>query len=231
MAQKLKTQLSLIEWCDQQVAEGKKLSMHWEGGGDSGWCWFEIDGQQVAESEQNPQIRQLLDLMYDTLDYGSWAGEFSANGEAEYDNGHKAFLGTDYYGEDQTEYHECDIKIKIPKHLWFDAIEYNIESEEAHVDFAFIIRNGFLSDEHNSLVDKIREEISDAVDIEIEKFTSDPKNLEYQSIWQNVRVDRSEFEEEGDMLVYSIAELNMSVRSEEPKDIYLQLETEEDEEE
>lgn len=39
---------------------------------------FEIDG----EKEDNEFTNTLVDLMYDELDYGSWAGEFSASGTA-----------------------------------------------------------------------------------------------------------------------------------------------------
>lgn len=231
MAQKLKTKLSLIEWCDQQVAEGKELSIHWEGGGDSGWVYFQIDGKQIADSEENSQIRELIDLMYDTLDYGSWAGEFTADGQAVYNPTEKAFVGTDYYGEDETDYHTCEIKISIPKDLWFDAVEYNIEGEEAVVEIAFIIRNGFLTDKHEAEAKRIMEELSDAVDAEISKYTSNPDSMDYQNVWQNIRIQRSEFIEEGDMLVYTIEELNMGVRTTEEKDVYLKLTTEEDEEE
>ena len=72
--------LSVKEWCDQQVAEGKELTLRWEGGGDSGWVYFELDGSQV----ENEYTEKLVDYCYDVLDYGSWAGEFDATGEATY---------------------------------------------------------------------------------------------------------------------------------------------------
>lgn len=228
MSQKVKTPSNLIEWCDQQVAEGKTLGIGWEGGGDSGWCWFTIDGQQVADAKETPQIRELLDLMYETLDYGSWAGEFSASGEAVYDPKQKAFVGTDYYSENQTEHWDCDVQIIIPKDLWFDAIEYNIEDESARVDFAFVIRNGFLSPKHDEVADQIKESLNDAVDAEVTKFCADENTGEYQSIWQSDRIVRSDFREEGDNLVYSIEEVSMTTSDTDEKDIFLTLEYLED---
>mgnify|MGYP003335272251 CR=1 FL=1 len=45
--------LSLIDWCDQQVADGHDLKLHWEGGGDSGWCYFTIDGENAENKTVN----------------------------------------------------------------------------------------------------------------------------------------------------------------------------------
>ena len=149
MAQTLTVDQSLIKWCDKQVAEGKKLEICWEGGGDSGWVYFQIDGKNVGEVNI-PEISTLVDRMYDELDYGSWAGEFSANGSAEYNPELKAFIGIDNYSESETSDFKKDIEIIIPKSLWFDAVRYSIEDsdpdeQDVQTDFQFQIRNGFLS--------------------------------------------------------------------------------------
>lgn len=230
MSETIKTTKELIKWCDDQVAAGKELSMGWEGGGDSGWCWFEIDGVKLNDGEHE-EADQLVELMYDELDYGGWAGEFSANGEATYDPKQKAFVGTDYYGEDDTHYQECEIEIRVPKHLWFDSLEYNMEDEEVTVQVAFIIRNGFLTQEHWDASEYIAESISiDANEI-VNKYTSSKDAKEYRSVWQNDRIQRSDFKEDGDDLVYTIEELNIGVYDSTDKDIYLQLQSEDDDSE
>jgi hypothetical protein len=229
MAQQVLATSDLIKWCDEQVANGHEISMAWEGGGDSGWVYFKIDDEQISDSAENDQIRQLTDLMYDHLDYGSWAGEFSAQGEAIYDPAQKAFVGTDYYGEDGTVHQECSINIVVPKSLWFDAVEYNMENEDPNIDFAFILRNGFLSETHEKVRQQIIEDLDDAVEQEIRKYTSQEYHEEYRSIWQSDRIQRSDFREVGDNLVYTIEEIGIGVSQTEDKDVFLELITEDDE--
>lgn len=228
MSQKLMTKKSLVQWCDEQVAQGKEIGIGWEGGGDSGWCYFMIDGSQVNNTEYTTEMEQLIDMMDDELDYGSWAGEFSANGEAIYSPEKKAFVGIDYYSEDETIQRNCDIPIRIPKHLWFDSIEYNIQDEEANTEFAFVIRNGFLTEEHEALTSHLEQYLQTRVQEEIDSFIHD-SHREYRSMWQNDRINRNDFEEQGDDLVYVIGELGIGTMDSSDKDVYLELTTEEDE--
>lgn len=230
MAQQVVATSDLIKWCDDQVDKGHQLSIGWEGGGDSGWVFFKIDGEQVSESAETPQIEELISRMYDQLDYGSWAGEFSASGEAVYNTVEKAFVGIDSYSEDETYAYKYPIKITIPKKLWFDAIEYNIEQEEPIIDdVAFIIRNGFLTDEHTAVAQQIKESLDDQVEAAIAAYQKLPDATEYRNIWQNERIERSEFKEEGDNLVATIEELSIGTYKSDEKDIYLELITQEDE--
>jgi hypothetical protein len=229
MAQKVVATSDLIKWCDDQVAQGKELKLAWEGGGDSGWVYFKINDKQVSDSAATPEIEELIDRMYDQLDYGSWAGEFSANGEAAYYANKKAFIGTDYYGEDETYNYECSIKITVPKSLWFDAVEYNIEQEEPIIDVAFVLRNGFLTEKHTEVALQIKESLNEQVDEAIADYQKDPNATEYRNVWQNERIERNEFKEEGDNLVAVINELAIGTYSSDEKDIYLELITQEDE--
>lgn len=215
---------SLIEYLDALVAEGKEIKMAWEGGGDSGWCWFEIDGQQVSDAAQDSHIRSLLDYMYDELDYGSWAGEFSANGYAVYDPEQKAFVGTDYYSEDDTVSYDCDIIIRIPKSLWFDRFELQIEDEDATVDSVFHVRNGFLTPEHDEFIEQFNEQFHKQVWAVIEKFMNDENQNEYRSMWEQYDLERSEFTEEGDYLIYHLENIGIGSTSTDDKHIFLELE-------
>jgi hypothetical protein len=125
--------------------------------------------------------------------------------------------------------HECDIKITIPKSLWFDAIEYNIEQEEPIVDVAFIIRNGFLIDRHTEVANEIKETLDDQVEEAIASYKKLLDATEYRNVWQNERINRTDFKEEGDNLVYTIEELSIGTCTTGEKDIYLKLITEENE--
>ena len=96
MAKKAKTievKKTVLEWCKEQVAQGHELKICWEGGGDSGWCYFQIDGEEA----NNEYTDHLVNSMYSELDYGSWAGEFTATGEATFDPSENAFVGIDDY--------------------------------------------------------------------------------------------------------------------------------------
>jgi hypothetical protein len=227
MSYKIKTKKSLVQWCDEQVAAGKEIGIGWEGGGDSGWCYFMIDGKQVSDGQTTEEMEQLLDLMDDELDYGSWAGEFSAAGEAIYSSEEKAFVGIDNYGEDDTEYWECSIPIRIPKYLWFDSVEYNFEDDEVRAQFAFKIRNGFLIEEHEKVATEIESYLEEKVNAEVNLFIA-KSDAEFRSIWQNDTINRDQFTEDGDFLVYTLEELSMGTTTSEEKDIYLQLEIDDD---
>jgi len=233
MAQTLVVNQSLIEWCDKQVAEGKKLEICWEGGGDSGWVYFQIDGKNIGDHDDSPEIETLINKMHDELDYGSWAGEFSANGSAVYDPESKAFVGTDSYSENESSEFKTDIKILIHKSLWFDSVSYSIEDEDPdeqniQTDFQFQIRNGFRTIEH----DKVREQIIDVLVKEAERINDEYESVndeEFIGIWDHNEIQRSEFKVEGDYLVYDIHSISISIRSNIDKDICLSLKHDEDE--
>jgi len=228
MAKKLKTALNLIEWCDKQITDGTKLSIGWEGGGDSGWCYFMMNDEKVSEDEHS-EIFQLLSLMYDELDYGSWAGEFSANGEAVYDPEEKAFVGVDHYSEDQVYEFEYPVKIVIPKNIWFETFEVNIENEDPYVQVGFNIRNGFLSPQHQEIEENIVQELKTQINNGIEAYQHMDDVEDYQSMWQTELLNRSDFTEEGDYLIGWIKTLNLTVANVEEKDIYLELTNENNE--
>lgn len=105
---------------------GHKIQLEWNGGGDSGSVWLKLDGEQIDPDYHATDLSLydkihafVIDKMYDELDYGSWAGEFSASGTADFtiDGGFIGFQGVDHYSED--EYHTADLnfKVRVPKHL------------------------------------------------------------------------------------------------------------------
>lgn len=224
MAQKLLMQLNLIDWCDQQVKAGNTLTIGWEGGGDSGWGWFELNDERMTDDKENEYTTKLTDLMYDQLDYGSWAGEFNASGKAVYDPEQKAFIGIDYYSEDSTVYYDCDVKIRIPKSLWFDRIEIQIQYEKADVDTIFYVRNGFLTSAHNEFIKQFNLDFHEQVWTVIEGFMNDQEQNKYCSMSEDYDLNRSEFHEDGDYLVYQIESLGIGTEISKKKNIYLKLE-------
>ena len=229
MSQKVVATSDLIKWCDDQVAKGHELVLAWEGGGDSGWCYFKIDEEQVSDSAETPEIENLIDRMYDQLDYGSWAGEFSASGQAIYSSEEKAFVGIDTYSEDDIYDFEYAIKLTVPKSLWFDTLEYSIEGEDPDVDIAFTIRNGFFTNQHTDIENQIVEDLDEQVEKCIKAYNDIKDHEEYHNIYQEGVFNRSEFKEEGDNLVAYIKKIGIGIINTTEKDIYLELITQEDE--
>jgi hypothetical protein len=225
MAEQLKVNPSILEWCNKQVDDGHELSIHWEGGGDSGWAHFEIDGKTV----ENEYTDYLVDKMYDLLDYGSWAGEFNASGEAVYNKEEQSFVGIDDYSEDDTMSHECNIVIQVPKDLWHDNLSISIEGEDGdrtRIGARFGIKNGFLSDKHTAFIGGLEEKMQEEVDAVIEDFVQDSAK-DYRSIWQTITLEPAEGIIKENFLEYTINTLGIGTTSSEPKDIYLEI-TEED---
>jgi hypothetical protein len=207
----------IIAWCDKQVEEGKTLELCWEGGGDSGWVFFEVD-QQSADGEE---ISALVDMMYNELDYGSWAGEFSANGRAEYNSVTKSFDGIDYYSEDEWETKRLEepIQVLIPKSLGFDSIEYNIEgdaSDEVRVEITFNIINGFIRPELHLLQEEMSKEIK-------EKLGNIFENIDVNYFNTHVLVERHEMNMQNDNVVFQISHVGYSTWNSQENTIYLDL--------
>lgn len=217
-----KQKKELIKYLDKLVEDGKEVKLCWEGGGDSGWVWFEVDGDKVSERGSDEKIEALIDYMYDVLDYGSWAGEFSASGEALYDPKDKSFEGIDHYGEEHILNHPCDIQIRIPKSLWFNQLEIQIEGEDPDIDAVFHIRNGFLTGEHDEYISNLINHLKNEVQEVINDFISN-EDYEYRSIWEHFELNLSDFHEEDDHMVYNIENLGIGTYDNEEKTIYLDL--------
>jgi len=214
---KIKSEKSVLQWCKEQVKAGRELKLCWEGGGDSGWAYFQIDGQTV----ENTFTEKLTDMMYAELDYGSWAGEFNAQGEATFDADIEAFVGTDYYSETADTSIESDIKVSVPKDIWFDNIRISVDIQEGDndVEVSFIVLNGFVTPQHTVLEESLQDYLtSEIVD------TIDSKNLDnFRSAWDNIIINHSEFTENGDSITYTIDKISISVEEQTDKSIYLSI--------
>jgi len=166
--------------------------------------------------------------MYDHLDYGSWAGDFSANGGAMYSLEDKAFVGTDYYSETADMSYDVNIPIAVPKHLWFDQLNIHIEANyDATPDCQaeFTIKNGFLTEEHQKLEQEINDYLEGQITYSISKF-EEQEDVGFESIWDNVILTPEDFKEESeDSKVAYIKELEFRYPESEEKDIYLDLKT------
>jgi hypothetical protein len=221
MAEQLKVKHSVLEWCNKQVDEGNELKICWSGGGDSGWAHFQIDGEDV----DNEYTEYLVDRMYEVLDYGSWAGEFNAEGEAVYNKEKQAFVGIDDYSEDETMSHGCNIVIQLPKDLWHDNLSISIEGEDGdrtRIEARFGIKNGFLSDYHTAFISGLEDKMEQEVDAVIEDFIQNSAK-DYRSIWETINLEPKDGVIKEDFLEYTIDTLDIGTRSSDEKDVYLEI--------
>jgi hypothetical protein len=215
---------SIVQWCKTLHEQGNELTMKWEGGGDSGWVYFEIDG----ESTDNEYTRALVDKMDDTLNYGSWAGEFNANGEAIYDPKTNSFIGTDYYGEDENEVLDVDFTIRVPKKFWFSTLHIEVEcyyDDGTNTAVSFLVKNGFLTQEHTDFCRKLEQDlVKDFEDL----FNNYPSGdgYEFRNCTDSWILERSEAIEEADDLVFKIKKVDVQVMNNEERPVVLELDEE-----
>ncbi len=104
---------------------GNKIVLEWNGGNDSGSVNLKINDEEVQVEWWNESALNLynkihawvIDKMYDELDYGSWAGDFSAAGCAEFkiQDAFIGFEGTDLYSED--EHGSIDLNPHVVKYI------------------------------------------------------------------------------------------------------------------
>lgn len=215
------TKKSIVQWCKEQTENGLELTMKWEGGGDSGWVYFEIDGQTV----DNEYSRALVDQMDTTLDYGSWAGEFNASGSAVYDAEKNAFEGTDFYGEDENEVLDVDVTIRIPKKFWFNTFHLEVErnyDDGTNVAASFLVKNGFLSQEHSDFCTNLEQELVKDFDDIFNNYDS-VNGYEFRSCTDSWILEKSEATEEGDELVFKIKKLDVNIMNNEDRPVVLEL--------
>jgi hypothetical protein len=205
---KKQEQLEIINYLDTLVSEGNKISIGWTGGGDSGWCWFAINDTQVSESSENNYIKTLLDYMYSELDYGSWAGDYSADGAVYYNKDEGSFIGE---GKDTTSDGGClegiSIEIRVPKYLNFDSIDMETEGtfcfDELVCSFRFGINNGPVFEEHSDIEKSMESYLLESVThiLQTDEACKDEEIGWVSNTWS---IPREEFKEEEDSLVFII---------------------------
>lgn len=192
----------IINWCDKMVAEGRTPIIKWEGGNDSGWVYMEDeDGARMEE----PEAEALIDRMYDELDYGSWAGDFSSNGEAMYDPATKSFEGTDYYSETERDAAESFIRIAIPAFIPFDRLEIETEGQEnIEVSCALDVHNTFVHPNTEAVMNKLTEQLKADMEDAVDKyFKKDHLSWDvFSDYYSHYVIDRNDFKREGDELVH-----------------------------
>ena len=192
--------------------------------GDSGWAHFEIDGIE----KDNEYTRALVDRIYDTLDYGSWAGEFSASGKAIYDPETNSFEGTDNYSEDSHDTVDTDIIIRVPKKLWFESLDIECEAnydDTPAVSVRFLIKNGFLTDEHTDFCSNLEKNLSVEFEAIFSNYESN-SGYEFRGCGDTFLLNRADAVESDDNLIFYIKQMEIQIMTSEEKNIVFELDEE-----
>jgi hypothetical protein len=142
------------EYLTKLLSEGaKEIKVTWEGGNDEGSYYLYVDGKDIdIDWHKKDGAYDLIDFIGDEIGYGSFAGEFSTNGEVVYDVEEGAFLGDDSYEEQQefTYKFRKPLVLTVPKDLWFDTVEVDMSGYDDDIDVSvrLSVTNGPVVQEH-----------------------------------------------------------------------------------
>ena len=206
-------QLSLRQRLDAIASEGKEIKVTWEGGNDSGGYNLFIDGVEVYYGDA-VYDEIVEDIISDAVDYGSWAGDYSADGSVHYDADQGAFIGEGKETESESAtLEDISIEIRIPKALNFDAFEIITQGthcwEELSIDCKFVISNGPVFPEHGEVEDNMNYYVMESVThiLETDEACKDEEIGWVSNDWY---ISIGEFKEDGDELVHVIDNIDYS---------------------
>ena len=196
-----------------------EMTVGWTGGNDEGCFDLYINDEQIP-SRYNPNndVADILDFVADNMPYGSFAGDFDTSGTLYYDPSEMKFSGEDYYSErdcidvDMTKY---PVKIRIPKDLWFDTINIDVDAYESlGSTVRFFINNGPVVDEHVMIEESIREYLDEMIRKIVDNAEGD-----FESMMISRSISHSEFKLVGEFLEYDIIDLYYEVMNSEARDV------------
>jgi len=154
---------TLKQWLDALEAQGHEVKVTWEGGNDNGVFYVYVDDEEIDIGDDS-MGGLLIDIVADYIGYGSFAGDYSTNGELFYEDGHLS--GTDFYSQSEGDTLELEegnfIEIVIPDYLWFDTLNVNTEGyaeDGLNVSVNFNITNGPVVDEHGDVENELSESL------------------------------------------------------------------------
>lgn len=202
---------NLKQQLDSLAAEGKEIKVTWDGGNDSGSFNVFINDKELSWTDE--LSKAIIDAIESEIDYGSWAGDFYADGEVYYSATEGAFVGEGK--EVTTEYDTADItfEIRIPKALNFDRITIDTEGgseyDELRCQFRLIVNNGPVFEEHVNL----EEHWKDKIETMFRDFSDDLQlkaDTNVEGMYNDWIIQRDEMIEDGDDLVHTIDDVGYS---------------------
>lgn len=210
---------TLREWLDE-ISKLCPITATLEGGNDSGSIDISYgDSSNAPIIDPDDYQAKLYNLVYDRLEYGSFAGEFWVNGSFEYDPSTGEFQGTGSESTTESGTIKLEghpIEVRVPKDLWFDTIEigtdcYHDEMEDS-LRLEILVKDGPVSEDHVTYQEKLRDKMGEAV---YNKLAGVGKDLEY--CYNEWSLNRSDFKEDGDMLLATIDGIDYSFNQSDDK--------------
>lgn len=208
-------EFTLRQKLDALAAEGKEIKITWEGGNDSGSYDLFID--DVRLDYYDAEYDDIVSHVSDVIDYGSWSGDFSADGSVVYNSDEGAFVGEGREVESESlELDDINIEIRVPKALNFDSIEIISEGTycfgELEVKCRFAITNGPVFSEHTEIEDAMKDNVEDLLGT-ILSTHKDTKNEEIGWVSNDWSLSREMLLEDGDDLVGEIINMDLSINN------------------
>jgi hypothetical protein len=211
---------SLLQYCDELSQQGNTISIEWDGGNDSGDYDVKINGQSVADS---PYTRALTECMDQVLEYGSWAGEYYAEGKAEYNPQTKCFEGTDNFSTEEYETVGKSLSFKVPKDIWFDNVDIEINGESFHVSLG--LKNGYKTKRHQEVTKDLENQLETIATEMADTYADNAGIEEYEFSYLGATIERSEMKDQGDHYLASIENDSLYIRhhTEEARSVELDI--------
>ena len=207
------------------LSEGaKEIRVTWEGGNDEGSFSLFVDEKEVEVLWNNKDDSyELVDYIADEIGYGSFAGDYNANGEVIYDVEMGAFVGYDDCEmlQDYTYKFKKPLVFSILKELWFDSVLVDISgySEDMDISVRLSISNGPVFQEHMDFESNAVKIIEKEVDHQIFNDIDEVRDVWFS---QEYGRDNLSVDIDGNFLL-ALTEVSYNKYVGEVKDIVIQL--------
>jgi hypothetical protein len=206
---------AMLSHCDELTRNGKRLSIIWSGGSDSGLFNLQSDGEVIETP--TPIEQEIIQFIEYKMGYESFNGDFSTEGELAYDRDKKCFTGLDSYSETEENLLSCAIEIDIPDNIWFDDLLLSVVSEDdgerIHARLSLRILNGLHPADFDTIQGRIEMSIRDSFC----ELISDIDD--FAGIWEEYTLPRAGFQLKDGMLRYTITSFSYSCYASEIREI------------
>jgi hypothetical protein len=129
----------------------------------------------------------------------------------------------------ENDYEDIDIKITVPKKLWFESLHVEVEAnydESCQTSVRFLIKNGFLTEEHTDFCSNLEEELVKDFDDIFNNYQSGANDKEFRNCTDSWILERADAVESGDDLIFYIKQVEFSVMDNVEKNVVLELDEE-----
>jgi hypothetical protein len=198
------------DWLSEYNTNEKKLSMRWDGGGDSGWGELLVDSASIDETQVS---QALIDKLLDHMGYMSFDGDPQVSGEIYYNGKEKVFTGGSTESYDDWENVKVNLLFRVPLDVWFDKFFITVNEEDMTVRLD--ITHGPVTDQHRYVEQEEVKALRIQLDNQLEERG---KTTSFQRTFI-----RSEGTAKNDSLYFNIDEISVRNHVSDEKDFEISL--------